>query len=32
MSNNQRRYRAIKKAIWQLYPTEPQGNRARHLR
>jgi len=31
MSNNLRRYRAIKSAIKQLYPTEPKGNTARHL-
>ncbi len=31
MSDNRRRYRAIKTAIMQLYPTEPRGNTARHL-
>ena len=31
MSDNRRRYRAIKAAIMQLYPTEPRGNIARHL-
>jgi hypothetical protein len=31
MSDNRRRYRAIKSAIAQLYPTEPKGNTARHL-
>jgi len=31
MSDNRRRYRAIKAAIMQLYPTEPRGNTARHL-
>ncbi len=31
MSDNLRRYRAIKTAIMQLYPTEPRGNTARHL-
>lgn len=31
MSDNRRRYRAIKTAIKQLYPTEPKGNQARHL-
>ena len=31
MSNSRRTYRAIKKAILQLYPTKPQGNLARHL-
>ncbi len=31
MSDNRRRYRAIKSAIKQLYPTEPKGNTARHL-
>ena len=31
MSDNRHRYRAIKKAIKQLYPTEPKGNQARHL-
>lgn len=31
MSDNLRRYRAIKQALWQLYPKEPQGNLARHL-
>lgn len=32
MSDNLRRYRAIKRAIMQLYPTEPKGNTARHLK
>ena len=31
MSDNRRRYRAIKTAIMQFYPTEPQGNTARRL-
>jgi hypothetical protein len=31
MSDNLRRYRAIRNAIKQLYPTEPKGNTARHL-
>jgi hypothetical protein len=31
MSDNLRRYRAIKQALKQLYPQEPQGNLARHL-
>ncbi len=31
MSDNLRRYRAIKQALKQLYPNEPQGNLARHL-
>ena len=31
MSDSRRVYRAIKQAIKQLYPTEPQGNLARHL-
>lgn len=31
MSDNLRRYRAIKDALKQLYPREPQGNLARHL-
>jgi hypothetical protein len=31
MSDNRRRYIAVKRALKQLYPTEPQGNRARHL-
>jgi hypothetical protein len=31
MSDSRRTYRAIKKAILQLYPTKPQGNLARHL-
>jgi hypothetical protein len=31
MSDNRRRYLAIKRAVKQLYPTEPQGNLARHL-
>lgn len=30
MSDNQRRYRTIKNAIKELYPTEPKG-KARHL-
>jgi len=31
MSDSRRTYRAIKRAILQLYPTKPQGNLARHL-
>jgi hypothetical protein len=31
MSDNRQRYLAIKRALKQLYPTEPQGNLARHL-
>jgi hypothetical protein len=31
MSDNRRRYRAIKSAMKQLCPTEPKGNTARHL-
>jgi len=31
MSDNRRRYRAIRDAIKQLYPTEPKGNTARNL-
>lgn len=31
MSDNRKRYRAIKKAMKQLYPSEPKGNLARHL-
>ena len=31
MSDSRRTYRAIKKAILQLYPSKPQGNLARHL-
>lgn len=31
MSDNRRRYCAIRNAIKQLYPTEPKGNAARHL-
>jgi hypothetical protein len=31
MSDNRRRYRAIKDAIKQFYPMEPKGNLARHL-
>jgi hypothetical protein len=31
MSDNRRRYLAMKRALKQLYPTEPQGNLARHL-
>jgi len=31
MSDSRRTYRAIKKAILQLYPTKPQGNLARHI-
>lgn len=31
MSDSRRVYRAIKQAVKQLYPTEPQGNVARHL-
>lgn len=31
MSDSRRTYRAIQKAIWQLYPTKPEGNLARHV-
>jgi hypothetical protein len=31
MSDNLRRYRAIRNGLRQLYPTEPKGNVARHL-
>lgn len=31
MSDNRTRYRAIKKALKQLYPSAPKGNLARHL-
>lgn len=31
MSDSRRVYRALKQAMKQLYPTEPQGNLARHL-
>jgi hypothetical protein len=31
MSDNLRRYRAIRKALTQWYPSVPQGNLARHL-
>src|SRR5512135_2110423 len=31
MSDSRRVYRAIKQAVKQLYPSEPQGNVARHL-
>ena len=31
MSDNLRRYRAIRDALVQWYPTQPQGNLARHL-
>lgn len=31
MSDNRRRYRAIRSALKGLYPEEPQGNLARHL-
>jgi hypothetical protein len=31
MSDNRRRYRAIRNGLKQLYPTEPKGNIARHL-
>jgi hypothetical protein len=31
MSDNARRYRAVRTALKQLYPTEPTGNVARHL-
>jgi len=31
MSDNRTRYRAIRKGLKQLYPTEPTGNLARHL-
>ena len=31
MSDNLKRYGAIKDALKQLYPQEPQGHQARHL-
>ena len=31
MSDNLRQYRAIRDALVQWYPTQPQGNLARHL-
>jgi len=31
MSDNLRRYRAIRQALKQCYPGEPKGNMARHL-
>ena len=31
MSDNRRRYRAIKNGMMQLYPTQPKGNTVRHL-
>lgn len=31
MSDNQRRYRTVRKQLKKLYPFEPQGNLARHL-
>ncbi len=31
MSDNLRRYRAIRQALTQCYPDEPKGNMARHL-
>ena len=31
MSDNRRRFVAIRKAIRKLYPVEPRGNTARHL-
>ena len=31
MSDNLRRYRAIRQALTQCYPDEPTGNMARHL-
>jgi hypothetical protein len=31
MSDNRRRYHAIKRALVQLCPTEPKGNQARHV-
>ena len=31
MSDNRRRYRTIKNALAQLYPTEPKGKVARHM-
>ncbi len=31
MSDNLRRYRAIRAALKQWYPGEPKGNQARHL-
>ncbi len=32
MSDNLRRYRAIRQALTQWYPGEPKGNMARHLK
>jgi Transposase DDE domain len=32
MSDSRRQYRAIKQAVKQLYPEEPRGNLARHLK
>ena len=31
MSDNLRRYRAIRNALTQAYPAQPKGNVARHL-
>ena len=31
MSDNRRRYRAIRQALTQCYPSEPRGQMARHL-
>ena len=31
MSDNLRRYRAVRNALTQAYPTSPTGNFARHL-
>ncbi len=31
MSDNLRRYRAIRNALTQAYPAQPQGNVARHF-
>ena len=31
MSDNRRRYRAIRQALKQCYPSEPTGNQARHV-
>ena len=31
MSDNLRRYRAIRQALTQCYPSEPSGQMARHL-
>ena len=31
MSDNRRRYRAVREELKKLYPGEPKGNLARHL-